>query len=389
MTNLHTASRQWADRPADERFWDLEEMLTQCQQWRDEAQEINKIDRSSIQFQHEGNDILVSGVCDREARLLHYSFGQACKLSGAPADYLRLLPSDLAVKCLNTGLEGRIAGLKKSLSLLARDSCDGRSMDIRAITSGRYTRIWNSSVVESLLPLTSDGWTVSPARPTEREGRTRIATEEDCLKSASRLSGIGIKPGDLIAPAGLYASDKDMFAFMVNEDLEIGDGLFRGFFVTNSEVGDAAFSLTTFLYNAVCGNHIIWDAQEVRKSRVVHKGRLANTKANTSIENNIAAYSKSSMAADKEVISWAKAAMIGKNKEEVVDRIFDRRFMGRKAIESAYDISEVYALEEKYDPRSIWGIVQGITRLSQTTNYADKRVEMDRIAGDILSTTCT
>ena len=37
-----------------------------------------------------------------------------------------------------------------------------------------------------------------------------------------------MKLGDLIAPAGIYASDHDMFAFMVNEDARIDDGSDEG-----------------------------------------------------------------------------------------------------------------------------------------------------------------
>ena len=49
-------------------------------------------------------------------------------------------------------------------------------------------------------------------------------------------------------PSGLYASDHDMFAFLVAPDRVISDGgggsLMRGIFVRNSEVGDAALSVT-------------------------------------------------------------------------------------------------------------------------------------------------
>jgi len=45
----------------------------------------------------------------------------------------------------------------------------------------------------------------------------------------------------MISPAGIYASDHDMFSFLVNEEYRIDDGsdggLARGFFVQNSEVG--------------------------------------------------------------------------------------------------------------------------------------------------------
>jgi hypothetical protein len=36
-------------------------------------------------------------------------------------------------------------------------------------------------------------------------------------------------------------------------------------------------------------------------------------------------------------------------------------------------------------PRSVWGITQGITAMSQHSTFADRRVELDRAAGKILS----
>jgi len=71
-----------------------------------------------------------------------------------------------------------------------------------------------------------------------------------------------LKVGDKIAPAGLYGSDHDMFAFMVLENRRIEDGteggLSRGAFFSNSEVGGGAFRIKSFYYRHVCGNHIVW-----------------------------------------------------------------------------------------------------------------------------------
>ena len=53
-----------------------------------------------------------------------------------------------------------------------------------------------------------------------REKGIRIATEADVLRGAG--FGLSIRVGDKIAPAGLYASDHDMFVFMVNNDKRIG-----------------------------------------------------------------------------------------------------------------------------------------------------------------------
>jgi len=94
---------------------------------------------------------------------------------------------------------------------------------LRALTSDRYSRFWNWEVFERLCGLEQQGWQVPPGRPTKgNDPNARPATEADCLND--RMAGLGIKPGDPIAPAGIYASDHDMFAFLVNEEYRIDDG---------------------------------------------------------------------------------------------------------------------------------------------------------------------
>ncbi len=39
------------------------------------------------------------------------------------------------------------------------------------------------------------------------------------------------------------------------------------------------------------------------------------------------------------------------------------------------------------DPKSKWGLVQGITRHSQTLPYADERTALDRAAGKLMAIT--
>ena len=64
----------------------------------------------------------------------------------------------------------------------------------------------------------------------------------------------------------LYASDHDMFAFIASANTvnEPGnpDGLRRGLVVANSEVGASTLMVLRFLYREMCGNHIIWGAEE-------------------------------------------------------------------------------------------------------------------------------
>src|SRR5205085_2211526 len=74
----------------------------------------------------------------------------------------------------------------------------------------------------------------------------------------------------------LFASDRDMFVFLADEDRRIevpgrrngsGGSMARGFFVWNSEVGDKTLGLGFFLFDYVCCNRIVWGADQYTESR--------------------------------------------------------------------------------------------------------------------------
>lgn len=201
--------------------------------------------------------------------------------------------------------------------------------------------------------------------------------------------GLSVRVGDMIAPAGLYASDHDCFAFLVNERAQIEDGtggmLSRGFFAWNSEVGAASFGLCAFLYRHVCGNHIVWDAKGVTEIRLRHVGN-ADGKAFRSIRGQLTQYADQSVSDQEAMIKRAREFNLGGTKEEVLDRIFKLRVpvLSKAKIEQAYTSTERnYPIDGS--PRTAWGMAQGLTRISQATPYADTRAEIDRAAGKVLS----
>jgi hypothetical protein len=71
----------------------------------------------------------------------------------------------------------------------------------------------------------------------------------------------------------LYASDRDMFVFLADEDRRIevaGRSLARGFFVWNSEVGDKTLGAGFFLFDYVCCNRMIWGADQYTEVSIRH-----------------------------------------------------------------------------------------------------------------------
>jgi len=385
---LFKASNQWATRPSDERFWDLNEMQQACEGYKQSAQEV-QVKYSDLRFEADGSEIFVSGKARIPAKLTNWAFGQVCQKVNAPASYLRTLPSTLAVQNLNHGFTKPIDEEENYAKLMFHKN---GSLVLRAATSLKYKRVWNADIISSLQRYVPMGWQVPPARPAGvKNERTRIATSADVLRL--QKGGLSINEGDTIAPAGLYASDHDMFVFMVNETNPVNDGtghgLGRGFFLWNSEVGAASVGVMSFLYDAVCGNHIVWGAKNVEEVRIRHIGN-ADTKAFSSIRAELISYANSSVSDLEAQIRKARAfefAGPGASKEAVVEAVIAfavkaKAPLSQKIIADAYDVA---VKEERYgSPRSAWAIANGLTELSQECTYTDERIKIDRAAGKVL-----
>lgn len=383
--NLMQASTQWMNRPDDERFWTVQEMLEATKRYADNSRETSVRLHNLEARPFEAGFALYSKDSDKPAVFSHYSFGQLCNLIKAPASYLRSLPGETVATLVNHGIQQRAKDETSAMQVLMHRN---GVWTMRAITSTHYDRVWNWELCTMLDRASHNGWVVPPARPvSSNSARQRPATESDVLRASSH-SGLGIKVGDMIAPAGLYASDKDMFAFMVNENIGYnfgnGETLYRGFFISNSEVGDAYLRVTMFYYDTVCGNHIVWGAKNVREVKIKHMGQKAEQfkyyvgKAIKGIEN--------SGHQDLLQLEAARTIKLGSTKEEVLKVAATKFGFTQKDAESVY--AKSIEFEDIHgDPRTVWGFTSGVTRYSQQTPYADKRDELDRKVTLILDTT--
>jgi hypothetical protein len=382
--NIMQASNQWATRPDDERFWTLDEMHQRTLSYREHSTESLQLASDCRLTTNSRGIAMQVGQSGNEADVGHYAFTQVCRQLSAPAGYLRQLSSALAVECLEHSRE-RDPAQDRQRNLLIDTTGIHR---LRATTSDRYVRVWNHELVEALQELQVDGWVVPPARPSghEAEGRTRIATEEDCIDFGD--SPLTVKPGDTIAPAGLYASDHDMFAFLINPRIEIDNGLSpsgmrRGTMIRQSEVGSCSIWKLDFLFDTVCGNHIVWDAREVRETRVRHMGSAVEDNWVAMIRN-ITEEAETSARQQEAEIRRAQEIVLGSGKEEIMALLFKNRWATKRVAGKAFDIAEDHS-ESHGNPHSLWGMVSGLTRLSQQTGYADDRAAMDRAAGKMLA----
>jgi hypothetical protein len=350
---LFKANQQWSTRPDDESFASLDALHDACASYRDVAK-VATVPYTKLAVVPVGADVHVTGPNGGSAALTHWAFGQLSARAEAPASYLRTLPAELAASNLTHGLAKRTTDETASMMFHQNGG-----LLCRAITSERYTRIWNVDITSRLLRLrdTFPQWQPAPAA---MDGKR-----------------------------GLYASDHDLFAFLVDNDRRVFEnangGLSRGFFVWNSEVGAASFGVMKFLYEYVCGNHIVWGASQVSELRVRHIGD-ADTRAWRELATEIRRYADSSVSDDEARIEATRRCILGADKDAVLDKIFGLRIpvLSRKRADDAYQAAEAH-VDWYGDPRSAWGIANGITELARALPYTDERVAMDRAAGKVLS----
>ncbi len=346
--NLHDAHRQWCSRPPDERFADLDSLLAHTSKLKTSAHE-RVAELVDLHIDVTDRLGLVLNGSEEPALLTNWSFNQLCTAIGAPAKYLRSLPPRVVIECMRWGLGEKDIEAK----LLYRNG--GGDKTVAAFTGPNYGRIWDADVVAALQDaVAGTGWHVPPARSNGQSEN-----------------------------AGLYASDRDMFAFFVNDEnpIEVGNAkLGRGFFCWNSETGSCTFGLTTFLYNYVCGNHIVWGADEIREIKIIHRSKAIDrfrTKAlpalNRFVENRLAAESIA------EQVNRAARLRIGDDFEHVSEWFKQKPFTTAE-ISAAWQVG----LDEGEDVSTLWGMLQGFTAQARSLTFTNARVDLERRAGQAL-----
>jgi hypothetical protein len=351
---LFHANQQWSTRPADERFQTLEEMHAATLAYAQNAK-VKEVPWSDLRVEAVGNDLNLIGRAGVPAQLTNYAFGQLSARVGAPAGYLRDLPATLAAQNLNHGLKEK--GSDSAQLLFHQNG----GLLLRAATSEKYSRIWNYEVIERLMEVSARN-DLMPARATIRQ------------------DAFG-RPED----RALFASDHDMFAFLMSRERgvidPVGREMYRGVIAINSEVGAVALKIMAFYFRDVCGNFIIWGAEQIAEISLRHVGDIRKGWQNAQV--SVRRYLDG--AASLETAKFQEMSrVIAGSKDEVLDKVFGLRIneLSRKSISEAYD---AVIVSEDGAPNTVWGLAQGITRISQREAFADERHKLDKGAGKLLA----
>jgi hypothetical protein len=359
MSTLMQASNQWARRPDDERFTNLDDMLRHFETVRRQSAEhvmASRRLRAMPEPDHKGLTII--GPEDRPYSPTHYAFGQLSQLADAPAGYLRRLPSPIAADCLNVGLQ--FLRQIEDVGVLTQDN--GTAM-LRAATGPRYGRVWNVDVIRALVDRFGDGvtgdWTVP--------GEFGVALDKVTKANTT-----------------LFASDHDCFVFLADEKNRIevpgrrnGEPgtMARGFFCWNSEVGDKTLGLAMFGFDYVCMNRIVWGAKMFSEVRIRHTAS-APDKWLDEVMPAIDAYRASADANISKAIEDARNKRIGDKLDEFLGQRFGARMVD--------PLKLLHESEEGKPIETLWDAATAATAYARSIPHTDRRIELERKAGEII-----
>lgn len=384
---IHKASSEWATRPADQAFWGLADAKEAATAHKASAVEFER-PWSDLRVQADGPAVSLVGKAGIPAPLTHYAFGQLAAKASFPADPLRRLPPTLAAQVLNHQIKATIAQDGTAAMMAHRNG----ELRVQCITSEKYARYWNADLLDLLdRRLTPMGWRTPPARPNharQDDSRIRPATAQDVIDWGAVGNGLAIKEGDLIGPAGVYASDHDMFALLVLPDRSIevpGATLSKFLLLWSSEVGDRRLGGMTGYLDMVCGNHILWGTRNVVEFGIRHVGEVEARFRNVMVE--LRQYADDSVSEDQARIVSAQTKILGGTKDEVLEAMLGinakkRLGLSQTIVRDAYDVAE---RTPRYgNPRSVWGMVNGLTEVSQSLPYQEDRTKVDIAAGKLM-----
>ena len=221
-TNVDRVSSEWFSRPDDERYLSLDDLFASVK-GRAERSRTRTVESAAIRVEAHRDDPeklgLVLPGADEPIAPTHWSFGQLSSLVGAPAAYLRQLPAPLAGINLQYRLTNHRAEQIKTMEV-----ANSRT-ELRAVTGPDYGRIYDHELVSAVQRIAGNGtgdtrWKV----PGVLDWSTGIYNPRvDVTKETTTL----------------YASDRDVFLFLVDDLNPIEAGLlpdgspdlyFRGFY---------------------------------------------------------------------------------------------------------------------------------------------------------------
>lgn len=364
-------SSEWFSRPDDERFLSLDALMASVR-GRAERSTTRTVDSAAVRVEANREDperlALILPGADAPVAPTHWSFGQLASLVGTPASYLRQLPAALAGINLQYGLSSHRAEQIKTLEV-----AHGRT-ELRAVTGPDYGRIYDHELVSAVQRIAGNGtgdtrWKV----PGVLDWRTGVYNPHvDVSRDTTTL----------------YASDRDVFLFLVDDlnPIEAGrlpdgspDLYFRGFYCWNSEVGAKTLGIASFYLRAVCQNRNLWGVEDFEEITIRHSkyaaGRFAHEAAPALLR-----FADSSPMPFVNGVRQARERIVARTDEDRTEFLRKRGFSKGETAK----IIETVLTEEGHPPFSVFDFVQGITAVARIKPHQDARLELEGRAKKLL-----
>lgn len=337
--NLTAASRELFRRAPDECFESLKELATHCHAKCNESRD-RWLAPAAVTTMASADGLVCRADDGNQFLLNDWSFGQLCRLSGVSKETVNRLTVETASRVLQETLPRQQT---KPWQLFTRGAA------LRSVHGAAYTRLHDLELVE-LLEQIAEGF-VPPQR-------------------------------GMNGATGLYAGEQDLFCFLIDPagwiDIE-GEAFAPGLFVWNSEVGRRSVGVQTFWFQAVCQNHIVWDAVEVVEYTRKHTAKVQDSLAEIRriIERLVARRDERKDAFSK-CIARAMREQLGNDAEEALEALL-RHGVPRGAA------NEALRLAERRGRFTIFSLVDALTRLAGEIQYAGDRLEADLRAAQLLA----
>jgi hypothetical protein len=362
MTKLNAMSinANWSSRPADERFTSLTE-LAAAQAYRKAHSNARVVASKSLTADIEGDQLVVRGPSGVGAEPTHWAFGQLAARAGAPAGYLRDLPKELVVDCLNYGLH--VARPVEDIGVLLHKN--GGPAQLHAVTGPNYGRVWDADVSAALVEAFGDGRTGAFRVPGEFGAQVPITKDNTTL----------------------YASDRDMVVFLADEDKSVevpnrrngkSGHIVQGLAIGNSDVGGGTLWVADFIFDYICMNRIIWGLREVQELSIRHTASAPH-RFLSEVVPALKEIARSNVRLDQAKIIAAQSTKIDDLNKFLTSRKFSRSQIA--GIKAAYKNDES---SELLDGCSIWDAVVASTAYARGLQYQDARIDIERVAGKML-----
>lgn len=367
-------SAQWATRPDDQKFLNLNDLLASVKARTDISRTI-EVSPDEIRVNASSNELsLLLPDNKGELNFTNWSFGQACSMTRCPSEYLRKLPSKLAGINLQHGLMNYNGD-----KMQAYVSQNGHT-ELRSMNSLNYGRIYDVDVVRQIMQIAGNG---------TGDTNWKVPGMLDWGSS----NGVTIEYNPYVditkETTTLYASDRDMYVFLVDDThpIEIGklrngepDLVFRGFIVWNSETGAKTFGMSTMLLRGVCCNRNLWGVEGSREIRMRHS-RLAPTRFMREAAPMLEQYANMPAMPIVAKVAMAKATIVASNDEERTEFLTDKvglsKSMSDRVLQAVLD-------EEETKAESIWDMVQGMTAVARGYQHQDTRLALEEKAGKLM-----